>query len=49
MTPTTALAIVSPPDAAIEVSATRSLTSCMMILWPGAVARQSADVNSSPM
>src|SRR3954452_11652075 len=27
--PTTALAIVSPPEAAIEVSATRSLVSCI--------------------
>src|ERR1700710_547201 len=28
-TPTTAFAIVSPPEAAIEVSATRSLSFCM--------------------
>src|SRR3954454_12672332 len=28
-TPTTALPMVRPPEAAIEVSATRSLTSCM--------------------
>ena len=27
--PTTALAIVNPPEAAIEVSATRSLLSCI--------------------
>src|ERR1041384_438247 len=34
-TPTTALAIVSPPEAAIEVSATRSLFSCISALQSG--------------
>src|ERR1043165_2797603 len=34
-TPTTALAIVRPPEAAIEVSATRSLFSCISALQSG--------------